>query len=223
MAIFGRSKKSKETTPQRRRDRRYPSQVKLQEQYVQDAQANSHAHQQGPYSSHGFYNASPMHSPYQYQPINITQNFLVAPPLPERSDKLFASTSRLNLESATNLLTSNCSGRRQQCNVPVPSGTQLLNQTAALCDVVSSTFDDIIALIDCDRLNEGATSPAIHEPLRIDQNPYPDTSRALVGYGKSNDKSDHHYVSPSLGMTLASKVNLYANSRLPLNLRPMKL
>jgi hypothetical protein len=225
MPIFGRSKKSKETTS-RRRDPKYTSRAKLQDEYVNDAQANPYNRQQASKSSQNVYNAQSMNMPNQYQPIQITQNFLITPPLPERPNKPYSSTSRLNLGSVSNILAGNISDRTpggQRCNVPVPCGTQLLNQTAALCDGLSSTFDDIIALIDGANSREGEQNSYNDEPRRLEQNPASDNSRALVGYGKSNGKSNNYYAAPNLKTTLASKVNLYANSRLPPNLKPMKL
>jgi hypothetical protein len=227
MAIFGRSKKSKGTTSQHRRDPKYSSQAKLHDRYTHDAQTSHYSYQQNPNTSNGSSNASSVQWPNQHQPIHITQNFLIAPPLPERPNKSCNAISRLNLGSVSDLLVGNASeyipsGR--QCNVPVPSGTQLLNQSAALCDVISSKFDAIIELIDGERFSRDKRDPLAMEPRHLPGREQGlDTSRALVGYGQSNSTTNHHHTSPNIRTTLATKVDFYKNSRLPNNLRPMKL
>jgi hypothetical protein len=224
MAIFGQSKKSKETTSQRRRELKSSSQPQLPSQYIQNDQSNPYNRPQGASSSQSYNSASSMHSSNYYQPVHITQNFLIAPPLPPRLNQ---SISRLNLGSVSNHLSGNVSDYipgGQRCNIPVPSGTQLLNQSAALCDVLSSTFDDIVALLDGDRFPGNGNDTTNALPPYSNQNQNPDTSRALVAYGQPNGRTNYQQGSPVVvGNTLATKVNLYANSRLPPNLKPMKL
>jgi hypothetical protein len=223
MAIFGRSKKSRETTSQPRRDPKYTSQPQLHDHYIKDDTANPYNRPQGPITSQSYSNGSTLHSSNHYQPIHITQNFLIAPPLPERPNK---SLSHLNLGSVSNLLTANFSDRipaERRCNIPVPSGTQLLNQSAALCDVLSSTFDGIVALLDGDIFGGNGKVSTNAGNAYVDQNQTQDTSRALVAYGQPSVRTNYYQAPPVVGNTLATKVSLYANSRLPPNLRPMKL
>jgi hypothetical protein len=101
-------------------------------------------------------------------------------------------------------------------------GTQYLNQGAALIDCISSKFDAVITQIDSERFRGDENELMVYEEHR----PMWQQERD-AGHGHSQGKSKG-MVNNSVSSVLIStnyfaKVNLYANSRLPTDLPPMKL
>jgi hypothetical protein len=239
MAIFGRFKKSKPTTAS------LPSQststststFNSQQQsgpyltpsqpswtYVEQRPDNSQGY--GPAQSQGWL-VAPI--PPQYQPVLVPQNYL-APPLPQRHENA-GIISRLNT-SVTNLL----GGDLPQCipgagyfnNGVCPlhmEGTKYLCQGAALCDLISSKFDNIITLIDGERFSGDESQLVVYPPPQPmwQQQQEAGTATRGVSKGKSKGMVNNSMSSALVGMNYFAKVNLYANSRLPPNLPPMKL
>jgi hypothetical protein len=113
-----------------------------------------------------------------------------------------------------------------------PQATQLINQSAALYDQIQSRLNNVLTLIDCDKLlvNEKDLSqydPALGAGMAIP----PPRPPCPEGRGHSRH---HRKKSTPKGQTTAvastlfsgggfSKVEFYINSRLPLNLPPLRL
>jgi hypothetical protein len=230
MAIFGRSKKSKQTTAQPLNPLAYPSQANLQGLYGTTPQQSWSDGQQNPNASQVYgtpqLQASAIWLAPQNQPIHITQNLYLAPPLPERPQKLGNSTSKLNVSSVSNLLDQGVPQYvpgAKYINNGVPSGTQNLNQEAALCDLISSKFDTVITLIDGDNFSGDERELAVYEPPQPMWPQEQESDRALMKSGKSKGMVNNSVSTALISRNYFEKVNLYANSRLPPNLPPMKL
>jgi hypothetical protein len=225
MTIFSRSRKSKETTSQANLNNQvYESQVNLQDPYSYTPSGNVVYSAQGPHTSHT-HNNTPRQQwgTPQYQPIHITQNFLLTPPVPEQPQRAGNSISTFNLNSVSNLLTGQvpqCIPGAQILNTKLPTGTQYLNQGAALCDLITSKLDTVLTQIDTARFSGDERELAVFEPQPMWQQEQAQTStRDLAKSGKSKAASTSTLTSTNY----FSKVNLYANSRLPPNLPPMKV
>lgn len=104
--------------------------------------------------------------------------------------------------------------------------TQYLNQSAALCDLISSKFDNIITLIDGEQFSGDERELTVLSPpqpmWQQQQEETGCTDRAL-GKGKSKGMVNNSVSSALTSTNYFAKVHLYANSRLPPNLRPLKL
>lgn len=109
-------------------------------------------------------------------------------------------------------------------------GSQLLNQGAALYDQISSKFNHVMTSIDQNQF-EGheremlryciATTPVTHpspEPLPRGPPSPPSTKKS----GKKEKKAITGS-SNAISISYLSKVDYYANSKLPLNLEPLRL
>ena len=187
---------------------------------------------------------APPHPPQNYyQPPNIVVNqnyYFAAAPLPNVPETAIdkASTmasvpkgiSSFPLGSVVNLATDmlpismphffDDRPAAWHVHVHVP-GTTLLNQGAALYDQVSSKFDRVVTAIDRDRYegneNElfsyGASSP-LAGPL---------VSSGPSGTRNRRKGQSTGAVSSLISGSYFAKVDLYANSKLPLNLPPMTL
>ncbi len=232
MAIFGRSKKNRPTTAP------HPQSAPIYNQqhnhsglsattsrpswtYLEQRPQTSHDH-----GSQGWLIAP---VPPQYQPVLVHQDHL--PPLPQRPQKSDENISKLNLSSATNLLATDVSdgGTRIIQNGVSPlymQGTQYLNQGAALCDLISSKFDNIITLIDGENFSGDESELAVLSPpqplWQQQQQETGYTDRAL-GKGKSKGMVNDSVSSALTSTNYFAKVYLYANSRLPPILPPLKL
>lgn len=231
MAIWGRSKKETATATSKppRHNPIYNSRFNLNDEYVSSLQQKPSASEQRLDPSYG-YAISPSSNNWvtpQYQPIHITQNFHLAPPLPVRPRKSGNEISRLNLNSMSNLLNADvpgCIPGARIMNQGIPAGTQYLNQGAALCDVLTSKFNDIITLIDGENWSGDERELMVQEqpPPMFQQERPSSTTREIPRSGKSKGMVNNP-ISSAISTNYFSKVNLYANSRLPPNLRPMKL
>ncbi|RDL38200.1 Uncharacterized protein BP5553_05633 [Venustampulla echinocandica] len=238
MAIFGnlkpKSKKSKQAFPEPR-PQNVPirqSQHLLPDSHRDIRPPNGSYNDQRPNTSHVFGNSPPQHwTPQNYQPVHITQNFIIAPPLPERPHKPSNNISKLNLNSVSNLLAGNVPEYipgAQIFNNGVPAGTQYLNQAAALCELISSKFDTVITRIDGGNFSGDERELAVGPPLPMRPQELPqelpqDTNRSAVKSGKSKGMVNNSVSSAIAGTNYFAKVSLYANSRLPPNLPPLKV
>lgn len=111
-------------------------------------------------------------------------------------------------------------------------GTQLINQGAALFDQISSRLNDVMTLIDQDKLKGNENS------LFMYQQPQSDSSTQLADMahhsaiskgkpGKGKKKNAPKGQTSAVAATLLTggyfaKVDLYANSKLPLDLPPFR-
>ena len=235
MAIFSRSKKGKPTptTPPRPY---LQSTATLNQQSTQQPsryQPNWTYLEQRPHTSHGppaqaqGWLIAPV--PPQYQPVLVHQDHL--PPLPQRPKKSGGNISKLNLSSMSNLLASNgahCGAKIIQNGVSplYMQGTQYLNQSAALCDLITSKFDNIITLIDGEQFSGDERELAVMsppQPMWKQQQEESAYSERALGKGKSKGMVNNSVSSALTSTNYFAKVYLYANSRLPPNLPPLKL
>ncbi|KAF4637373.1 hypothetical protein G7Y89_g724 [Cudoniella acicularis] len=230
MAIFGRSKKTKETTPQNNEHLAYGSFPIPQARYIYTPHSNGSYNEQRPGTSWGYDDTSAQGwEGQQYRPIHITQNFIIAPPLPERPQKSGNTISKLNLKSMSNLLSGDvpeCIPGARYFNEGVPAGTQYLNQgSVALCDLISSKLDAVITQIDGERFSGDERELAVFQPPQpMWQQEQPETTdRGLTKSGKSKGMVNNSISSALTSTNYFAKVHLYANSRLPPHLPPMKL
>ncbi|KAL2064148.1 hypothetical protein VTL71DRAFT_4642 [Oculimacula yallundae] len=239
MAIFGRSKKSKSTptTPPRPHAQSEPVvnyQNQQPAQHPNQYQPNWTYVEQRPHTSHG--NGLPPQNegwliapvPPQYRPALVPQ---VQPrPIPPKPQRTGGNISKLNLSSMSNLLASNvpdCGAKFIQSGVSplYVQGTQYLNQSAALCDLISSKFDHIITLIDGEQFSGDEKELTVLSPPPIWQQQQAETgySDRALGKGKSKGMVNNSVSSAMTSTNYFAKVYLYANSRLPPSLPPLKL
>jgi len=209
MPIFGRSKRSKSTSAASSQSSTLPARPhpsKHQELYSPTNQQSSNT----PYGYNQLHAAQPF-SPPHVSPY-ASQNLSVPPPHPLRSQK--SALSNLKLSSAASFLA--------EYHMP---DCPHLQQGAALYDTIAAKFNAVVTQIDneCFSGNEN--------DLAVLQQPQPiwQQEQQVSGYGNqiSQGKSKgmvNGGVSSALTSTnYFSKVNLYANSKLPPSLPPMKL
>ncbi|XMA20092.1 hypothetical protein WAI453_012883 [Rhynchosporium graminicola] len=239
MVIFGRSKKSKSapTSPPRSQPQSVAGNYQFPQpvQYLDHCQQNFAFPEQGSYATYG--NGLPPQTqgwliapvPPQYQPVLMHQNQFR--PVPQRPQRATENTSKLNLASMSNLLASNvpaCGTELIQNRVAplYTQGTQYLNQSAALCDLISSKFNQIITLIDGEQFSGDERDLAVlSQPQPIWQQQQAETGHSdrALRKGKSKDMLNYPVPSAMTSTNYFAKVYLYANSRLPPNLTPLKL
>ncbi|KAM7203040.1 mono and diacylglycerol lipase [Rhypophila sp. PSN 637] len=192
------------------------------------------------------------HSLYQqgaYPSIVVTQNhyYLSPPPAPppppprnsQRPSTSAGLASKLSLGSMLDLAGSLRSGtgvsRAGEDILPPLNSykSQFLNQGAALCDQISDRFNDVMTMIDGDRYTGDERELYSWQPNQS-------SLRSKSSYNLNAEKGaprtsrrDHRRDQPK-GQTTAvagavmsgsyfSKVEFYANSRLPMDLPPLKL
>lgn len=178
--------------------------------------------------------------PYQelrpYGPIIVNQHYYLSPPSAHPASCHSNPLSKLNFGSVINLahqiVPSNVHPAiddglpRWHCHA-----TQLLNQSAALYDQIQSKFNDVMTSIDCEHFTGNEKALFQYHATSTSSNVTPPTPSPPVDRGqvKKRGKRD----APK-GQTTAvasslisggyfAKVELYANSRLPMDLPPLKL
>lgn len=231
MAIFGKSKKKKEatTTPPQQSHPVYYSQPAVQRPYGNASQSSAALVDRRPNTSHGY---GPSQSwaapPVPYQPIYVTQNYIL-PPQPHRPSKSTGAISKLKLGSMSNLLTSDvppCVPGAHIINdgrsTWQKQGTQYLNQGAALIDCISSKLDAVITQIDGERFSGDVKELVVYEQ-RAPMWEQERNARSEYSQGKSRGIVNSSISSALISTNYFAKVHLYANSRLPPDLPPMKL
>jgi hypothetical protein len=235
MGIFGGKSKKQRTTSQGLSAPVYNSQPNLQgpyQQYAFEPQQSWISIDQRPDTSHG-YGLPSQGWGSTSQPVFITQNYILPPPLPQNPQKNSGAISKLNLKSVTNLLAGDVPAYipgARMFNDGVPAlqfqGTQYLNQGAALCDLISSKFNTVITLIDGERFSGDERELVVYPPpqpvWQQEQQASGYTDRDLFK-GKSKGVVNNKISTALVSTNYFAKVNLYANSRLPPNLPPMKL
>lgn len=235
MALFGRSKKTKEsksTTTTNSRPPTTPLSHKTGHARTQSTPDRPHGtyYEQKPHTSHG-HGLVPQqpqvwqapHSPQpqgQHGDPRYLTPYANAQPL--KSKKSSEKLGRFNA-SVNNLLQADM----PPCLSPLQmQGTQYLNQGAALCDQIASKLNEVITLIDGDRFSGSESQMVLHNEVQLPQEQPETTSRGML-WGKSKGKGATSVstasTSASTSTNYFSKVNLYANSRLPPNLPPLKL
>ncbi|KAI1099033.1 alpha/beta-hydrolase [Jackrogersella minutella] len=187
------------------------------------------------------------HDQRPYPPIVVNQHYYLGPPAPQplpanpypHSNGACALT-RLKLGSAMNLASEIIPGNiaPQIFTDGLPTwhcyGTQLLNQSAAMYDQICSSFNDVMTLIDRDKYvgNENDLFMYQSNPIPSPPSEAPQQLILHKGSSKKNKKETPKGTSKrqtaAIASSLASrgyfaKVELYANSKLPPNLPPLRL
>ncbi|KAK4446873.1 mono and diacylglycerol lipase [Podospora aff. communis PSN243] len=176
-------------------------------------------------------------------PIVVNQHHYYlgqAPPsqAPDQSPLSGSPPSKLNLGSVLDLAKEACNPKNLDsnvaCNTLQECGTQLLNQSAALYDQISDRFNDIMTLIDGDRYVGNEKDLFAWQSAQSAQPASPSPTFAVTtekGGSKSKPKPrprDHPKGQTSAAAAVISgsffaKVELYANSKLPMDLPPLRL
>ncbi|KAF2973203.1 hypothetical protein GQX73_g301 [Xylaria multiplex] len=185
-----------------------------------------------------------IHSPSQdrrhYPPIIVNQHYYLNPPPPLHPSNVYATnggdgaSSRLKLGSTSNLIQLPANVVNQIVDDGLPGwhayGTQLINQGAALYDQISSKFNDVMTLIDRDKfLGDENELFTYQQPSHASSSSSAEEShRSAVSKGskgkkrrKSKDNTKGQTstaVASSITGGYFAKVDLYVNSRLPLDL-----
>ena len=157
--------------------------------------------------------------------------------MPQRPQTSNGALGKLNLGSMVNLANEVIPGNLPQFfDDGLPRwhgyGSQLLNQSAALVDQISDRFNEVLTRIDGDRYAGHEKDLFTYQPGLVPPHGPPSvvtTDRVLPKKNKKDHTKDH-----PKGQTTAvaasvisggyfAKVDMYANSRLPMNLPPLKL
>ena len=188
--------------------------------------------------------SSPYQPPSPYPPpIVVNQHhYYLGPPPPEGTSHPSPSTNptcKLNLGSVLDLAKEMCPGNGvlQTIDDSIPAlqgcGTQLLNQSAALYDQISDRFNDVMTLIDGDRYkgnekdlfawqsNQAASHPTTAVGLSNEKGAVKTKQKPRP---KDHPKGQTTAVAASvISGNFFAKVELYANSKLPMDLPPLRL
>ncbi|KUJ19174.1 alpha/beta-hydrolase [Mollisia scopiformis] len=166
--------------------------------------------------------------PPQYQPVFVQQSY--SPPVPQRPQQS-GVVSKYKLGSVTNLLAGNGSGLavgqfiHSGISPLYQQGTQYVDQGAVLCELIASKFDNVITLIDGGRFSGDERELVVYPPPQpmLQQEQEAGYAERGVSKGKSKGMVNNSVSSALTSTNYFAKVNLYANSRLPPNLPPLKL
>ncbi|KAK4162788.1 Alpha/Beta hydrolase protein [Cladorrhinum sp. PSN259] len=112
-------------------------------------------------------------------------------------------------------------------------GNQLIRQTDVLMDEISNQLNDVLTLIDRENYNGREKEIMTWQPPQAQVSPAPPSipstsDKSLTKAAKRSSRRDHPKGQTTAAATVVSggifaKVDLYANSRLPMNLPPLKL
>lgn len=233
MALFGRSKKTKESKSTTTNSRPPTSPFSHNTGHTRTQSTpdrpNGAYYEQRPHTSHGLvpqqsqvWQASHYPQPQgQHGDPRYLTPYANAPHL--KTEKSSDRLGRFNA-SMTNLLQADM----PPCLTPLQmQGTQYLNQGAALCDQIASKLNEVITLIDGDRFSGNENQMFLHNEGQLRQQQQVENTSRRILWGKSKDKVATSVSTASTNASTStnyfSKVNLYANSRLPPNLPPLKL
>ncbi|KAI0378187.1 alpha/beta-hydrolase [Hypomontagnella monticulosa] len=187
------------------------------------------------------------HEQRPYLPIVVNQHYYLGAPTshqppvnPYPNSNGMGASSRLKLSSAANIACELIPGNmvHQTLNDGLPRwhsyGTQLLNQGAAMYDQISSSLNDVMTLIDRDKYVGNETELFTFES-NLPPSPSNESSQQVVVHRgpvkkskKEAPKDTSKAQTKAIASSLASrgyfaKVELYANSKLPPNLPPLRL
>ncbi|KAK3359428.1 Alpha/Beta hydrolase protein [Lasiosphaeria hispida] len=180
--------------------------------------------------------------PYQQQsayppPIVVNQHhyYLGPPPTQSESGRSQASNeppTKLNLGSVLDMAKEMCPGneiiRSLDSELQV-CGTQLLNQSAALVDQISDRFNDVMTLIDGDRYVGNERDLFAWQTAQSSQSASSVGSASPKTTSKKPKTKDHPkgqttaVAASVISGSFFAKVELYTNSKLPMDLPPLKL
>lgn len=180
--------------------------------------------------------------PRHYPPIIVNQHYYLNsppnhPPPPHLNySNLYPSSgggytsSRLKLGSTSSLVQLPAEVINQIVDDGLPRwhayGTQLINQGAALCDQISSKFDDVMTQIDRGKLTGNEDELFMYQqPSQISVSQSVDHHSVVPkgGQGKKKSKDAPKGQTTAVAASFITggyfaKVDLYANSRLPFDL-----
>ena len=104
-------------------------------------------------------------------------------------------------------------------------GTQVVNQTAAMVEQIASRLNHVMTMIDGEQVSGHERDLFTYQPVA--QAPQPSRANPPLKPKTKKDKSARGHSSEVVATTVTggyfSKVNLYANSRLPRDLPPLRL
>jgi hypothetical protein len=153
-----------------------------------------------------------------------------APTAPRKHRKASHSLSKLNLASVTNVL---AGGEpeyipgHQPFSQGLPSYQAATSnyEDASLYDLVSSQFDAVVTLIDGNRFSGDERDLALSESYQSawQQEEAGSNTRELPKVKSRAATTNSNHALEITSANYFSKANLYANSRLPQDLPPMKL
>ncbi|WDK23103.1 vegetative cell wall protein gp1 [Colletotrichum graminicola] len=104
-----------------------------------------------------------------------------------------------------------------------PHAAQLISSTAVCMDQIAGRFNDVMTLIDCDRL-VGNEKALFSYPQDGGARKTTKRKGSSSSSSSSSSKGQSAAVTPSVvSGNYFAKVELYANSRLPMNLPPLRL
>lgn len=169
----------------------------------------------------------------------MNQYYLSPPAPPQQQQRPPTSNgppSKWNLGSVVDLAEGICprTGIPQLFNARLPPWngpeTQWLDHGAALYDQLSAKFDDVMTAIDRDRYIGNEKDLFIWQPDPDIGGPASEPSSTDRGFTKKPKKERDHskgqpgaIASTVISSNYFSKVELYANSRLPMDLPPLRL
>ncbi|KAH6652571.1 Alpha/Beta hydrolase protein [Truncatella angustata] len=179
--------------------------------------------------------------PYQeqrpYGPIIVNQHYYLNPPPSHHSSCTSNPLGKLHLGSVVDLATQIVPVNvvHQVFDDGLPRwhchATQFLNQGAALYDQIQTKFNDVMTSIDCERFagNEKDLFQYQSTPSLLSRASSPPSPPLERGQPKKRSKKDAPkgqttaVASSMISGGYFAKVELYANSRLPMDLPPLRL
>lgn len=181
--------------------------------------------------------------PGAYPPIIVNQNhyYLGAPPSHQAAPRSYTASTplgKVNLGSAVDLAKEICQGtcipRLIDGALPLwhGCGGQLVNQGNAMVDEIYSRFDNVLTMIDEGGYNGKERDIYAWQPSQMPPHPPPPGPPMPENRAASPSRRSHrkeHYKGQTTAAAVAvsgsvfTKVDFYANSRLPMNLPPLKL
>lgn len=185
----------------------------------------------------------PSYPHHQQAPIVVNQHYYLLPPPSSKDDIISQPPQQSNgcpltktvLGSAINLTNQVMPSvlpalLEEGCQARDGGGTLLLNQGAAAVDQICDRFNDIMTLIDRERYNGNEKDLFICQPSStsyVASRGQP-TSKPKKTHSGRKDRDHPKGQTTTVAATVISgnyfaKVELYANSRLPMNLPPLKL
>ncbi|KAK3995600.1 Alpha/Beta hydrolase protein [Cladorrhinum sp. PSN332] len=187
-------------------------------------------------NQHHYYLGPPPSSSQQSQQSQFSNHSQQPPPSYTTS---CGPLSKLNLGSAVNLAKEICqeTGIQKLIGNSLPSlnncGSQLIRQTDVLMDEISNQLNDVLTLIDQENFKGREKEILAWQPPQAQASPPPPSApstsdKSLLKPLKRSSKRDHPKGQTTAAATVVSggifaKVEFYANSRLPMNLPPLKL
>lgn len=175
--------------------------------------------------------------PRHYPPIIVNQHYYLNPPPVPHSSNVYPSnsvgaSSKQKVGSTSDLIQLPADVVNQIVDDGLPRwhayGTQLINQGAALYDQISSKFDDVMTLIDRDKFLGNENDLFMYQQPSYASSSssatakhHSDVSKSGQGKKKSKDLPKGQasgVATPTIAGGYFAKVDLYANSRLPLDL-----